>query len=337
MSAPSLLSAYDGLLLDLDGVVYVGPDAVPHAVASLREAADQVRTGYVTNNASRPAGVVAEHLRGLGLDLDDDQVVTSAQVAAAIVRRRLGEGARVLGVGGPGVGESLRAAGLEVVASADEHPQAVVQGYGPDVAWSDLAEVAHAVNAGAWWVATNRDLTIPTSRGIAPGNGTLVRAVRAAVDVDPDVAGKPEPVAFTESARAIGSERPLVVGDRIDTDIEGAVAAGADALLVLTGVHHLPDLVELETRSRPTHVGHDLRALHVAALTVEVGASEAVCAGERVRLGDGVVELVDAPGDRLAAAWAGLRLVWAARDAGGRARPGPALVDLLADPGPAPR
>jgi glycerol 3-phosphatase-2 len=337
VSAPTLLSGYDGLLLDLDGVVYVGPDAVPHAVASLREAAGQVRTGYVTNNASRPAGVVAEHLRGLGLELDDDQVVTSAQVAAAIVRRRLGAGARVLGVGGPGVGESLRAAGLEVVTSADEHPQAVVQGYGPDVAWTHLAEVAHAVNAGAWWVATNRDLTIPTSRGIAPGNGTLVRAVRAAVDVDPDVAGKPEPVAFTESARAIGSERPLVVGDRIDTDIEGAVAAGADALLVLTGVHHLPDLVDLDASSRPTHVGHDLRALHVPALAVDVRDGEATCAGERVRLVDGLVDPVAAVGDRLAAAWAGLVLIWATRDGGEPARPGPALQDLLDDPGPALR
>jgi glycerol 3-phosphatase-2 len=337
VSAPTLLSGYDGLLLDLDGVVYVGPDPVPHAVASLREAAGRVSTGYVTNNASRPASAVAEHLRALGLELDDDQVVTSAQVAATIVRRRLGEGARVLAVGGPGVGESLRAVGLEVVTSAEDHPRAVVQGYGPDVAWTDLAEVAHAVNAGAWWVATNRDLTIPTSRGIAPGNGTLVRAVRAAVEVDPDVAGKPEPVAFTESARAIGARRPLVVGDRIDTDIEGAVAAGVDALLVLTGVHHLPDLVDLDARSRPTHVGHDLRALHVPALAVQVGDADATCAGELVRLVDGVVEADATVGDRLAAAWAGLTLIWATRDAGGRARPGTALADLLADPGPALR
>lgn len=337
MSAPTLLSGYDGLLLDLDGVVYVGPAAVPHAVASLTQASEHVSTGYVTNNASRPAAAVAEHLRGLGLDLQDDQVVTSAQVAAAIVRRRLGAGARVLAVGGPGVGVSLRAAGLDVVASADDGPQAVVQGYGPEVGWTDLAEVAHAVNAGAWWVATNRDLTIPTARGIAPGNGTLVAAVRAAVDVDPDVAGKPEPVAFTESARAIGSTHPLVVGDRIDTDIEGAVAAGADALLVLTGVHHLPDLVDLGPASRPTHVGHDLRALHAPPLLVEVGDDEATCGAERVRLAAGVVDPVGSAGDRLAAAWAGLRLVWATRDAGDDARPGEALAALLADPGPGPR
>lgn len=337
MSGPTLLSVYDGLLLDLDGVVYVGPDAVPHAVASLHEASRHVSTGYVTNNAARPAAAVAEHLRGLGLELGDDQVVTSAQVAAAIVRRRLGGGARVLAVGGPGVGESLRAAGLEVVTSADQRPQAVVQGYGPEVAWEHLAEVAHAVNAGAWWVATNRDLTIPTARGIAPGNGTLVAAVRAAVDVAPDVAGKPEPVAFTESARAIGSRRPLVVGDRIDTDIEGAVAAGADALLVLTGVHHLPDLVDLGARSRPTHVGHDLRALHAPALVTDLTHDAATCGPERVRLTDGVVEPAGRPADRLAAAWAGLQLVWATRDAGGEARPGPALAELLADPGPAAR
>lgn len=333
MSTATLLSAYDGLLLDLDGVVYVGPDAVPHAVESLRAASEHVSTGYVTNNASRPAAVVAEHLRGLGLELGDDQVVTSAQVAAAVVVRRLGEGARVLAVGGPGVAQSLRAVGLEPVASADDGPQAVVQGYGPEVGWAQLAEVAHAVNAGAWWVATNRDLTIPTARGIAPGNGTLVAAVRAAVQVDPDVAGKPEPVAFTESARAIGSGRPLVVGDRIDTDIEGAVAAGMDALLVLTGVHHLPDLVDLTPRSRPTHVGHDLRALHAPALVVDLAEGRATCAGETAVLADGVVEPAGEVGDRLVAAWAGLRLVWATRDAGNEARPGEALAALLADPG----
>lgn len=325
----SLLAGYDGLLLDLDGVVYVGPDAVPHAVDALRDADGQVQVGYVTNNASRPAAAVAAHLRELGLELGDDQVVTSAQVAAALVVRHAGRGARVLPVGGPGVPASLEAAGLVVVGSADDDPHAVVQGYGPQVSWTDLAEAVHAVRGGAWWVATNRDLTIPTSRGIAPGNGALVQVVRTAVDVDPVVAGKPEPVAFTESAAAIGSSSPLVVGDRIDTDIEGAVAAGMDSLLVLTGVHGLADLTGLTARSRPTYVAEDLRDMHRPALRAIVQDGVARCAQDEAVLRDGMVD-TGALHDPLAAAWAGLALLWATADAGESVRSGPRLRELLA-------
>lgn len=329
----SLLDAYDGLLLDLDGVVYVGAAAVARAVPALRAAADAgVAMAFVTNNASRPASEVAVHLRELGLELTDEQVVTSAQVAATMVLRRCGEGARVLPVGGPGVAQSLRAVGLVPVDSAEDRPEAVVQGYGPQVSWSDLAEAAHAVRAGAWWVATNRDLTIPTNRGIAPGNGTLVQAVRTAVDVDPAVAGKPEPVAFTESAAAIGSSRPLVVGDRIDTDIEGAVAAGMDSLLVLTGVHRLSDLVELTPRSRPTFVAADLDGLHRPPLLADVDEDVATCGQDRARLEAGVVEVGGEGGevdDPVAAGWAGLALLWARADAGAPVRVGAHLAEQL--------
>ncbi len=333
--AATLLEGYDGLLLDLDGVVYVGAAAVPRAVLSLRSAAGAVEIAFVTNNASRPAAEVAEHLRELGLELTEDQVVTSAQVAARMVRRRCGEGARVIAVGGPGVSLALRAEGLVPVASADDRPDAVVQGYGPQVSWTDLAEATHAVRAGAWWVATNRDLTIPTARGVAPGNGTLVQAVRAAVDVEPTVAGKPEPVAFTESAAAVGTSRPLVVGDRIDTDIEGAVAAGMDSLLVLTGVHGLGDLVALTATSRPTHVAADLDGLHRPALRVVIEGDLARCGADAARLQLGTVE-VDDVHDPVAAAWAALALLWAGLDAGTPAAIGERLRALLARRAAAP-
>jgi len=326
--ASSLLSRHDGLLLDLDGVVYVGPDAVPRAVPALTAAAEHVPLGYVTNNASRPPGEVSTHLRELGLQVVDDQVVTSAQVAAAMVVRELGRGARVLAVGGPGVRLALEAEGLVPVSSADDEPRAVVQGYGTQVGWQELAEATFAVRAGAWWVATNRDLTVPTSRGIAPGNGTLVQAVQAAVGVAPVVAGKPEPVAFSEAAARIGSTRPLVVGDRIDTDIEGAVAAGMDSLLVLTGVHGLGDLVGLPARSRPRFVAGDLDGLHRPPLEVSVQGDTARCGTERARRAGGQVE-VEGDRDPLAAAWAGVALLWDAADAGHDLVAGSRLAELL--------
>lgn len=327
MPAP-LLSRHDGLLLDLDGVVYVGPRAVARAVPALNAAAEQVPVAYVTNNASRPPAEVAGHLRELGLGATDDRVVTSAQVAAAMVVRELGRGATVLPIGGPGVRLALEAAGLVPVPSAQDGPQAVVQGYGPQVGWADLAEAAYAIRAGAWWVATNRDLTIPTSRGIAPGNGALVAAVQTAVGVDPVVAGKPEPVAFAEAAARLGSIRPLVVGDRIDTDIEGAVAAGMDSLLVLTGVHGIADLVGLPARSRPRFVAVDLDGLHRPALEVVVDGRTARCGTEEATLADGRVEVARGD-DPLAAGWAGLALLWQAADAGAAAAAGSRLSEVL--------
>ena len=326
--AASLLSRHDGLLLDLDGVVYVGPRAVPRAVPALTAAAQQVPLAYVTNNASRPPAEVAAHLRELGLDATDDQVVTSAQVAAAMVVREVGRGARVLAVGGPGVRLALEAQGLVPVTSADDGPRAVVQGYGTQVGWADLAEATFAVRAGAWWVATNRDLTVPTSRGIAPGNGTLVAAVRSAAGVDPVVAGKPEPVAFSEAAARLGSTRPLVVGDRIDTDIEGAVAAGMASLLVLTGVHDLHDLVGLPERSRPRYVAADLDGLHRPPLEAVAQDGTARCGADAARLVDGRVE-VEHVADPVAAGWAGLALLWQAADRGLTATAGSRLSELL--------
>jgi hypothetical protein len=140
----------------------------------------------------------------------------------------------------------------------------VLQGYGSDVDWTDLAEAAYAVQAGALWVATNIDSTLPTGRGIAPGNGALVGAVRQAVDVDPVVVGKPQTPIYELSVAVLGTsiERTLAIGDRLDTDITGATAAGMTSLFVLGGVHRWADLVGAERASRPRYVATDLRSLH---------------------------------------------------------------------------
>ena len=142
----------------------------------------------------------------------------------------------------------------------------MLQGYGPGVTATDLAEAAYAVEGGATWVATNTDGTLPTDRGVAPGNGSLVAAVERAVGSPPDlVAGKPQPPLYLMSAQRLGVEasRVLAVGDRLDTDIEGAVAAGMDSLLVLTGVDDLRACLDAPASRRPTWVAPDLRSLLV--------------------------------------------------------------------------
>ncbi len=328
----TLADAYDSLLLDLDGVVYVGADAVPGAVPALQHAkASGMAVGYVTNNASRTADRVAEHLRSFGLDVSPEHVTTSAQVAAAQVRKRWGAGARVLAVGGPGVNAALVEQDLVVVRSAEDDPQAVVQGYGLEVGWADLAEVAFAVQRGAWWVATNTDLTVPTPRGVAPGNGSLVRAVRSAVEIDPVVAGKPEPVAFHTAANRLGARCPLVVGDRLDTDIEGGRAAGMDTLLVLTGVHGPRNLLEALANRRPTHLGNDLGALSSAPLDREIArdGSMARCGRAVVTVADGTV-VATAEGGPLELLWASLGVLWHAADEGTALRLDEALGSLFA-------
>jgi glycerol 3-phosphatase-2 len=258
----SLAQTYDVALLDLDGVIYVGSEPVDHAVAALARArAVGMRLAFVTNNAARRPEAVAEQLTGLGVSASADEVVTSAQAAVRLLADLLPAGARVLVVGGDGLKAALVERGLTPVARADDDPAAVVSGFHPDVGWRLLAEGAYAVAAGLPWVASNVDPTIPMPRGNAPGNGALVEAIRLATGREPIVAGKPEPPIHHEAILRTAARHPLVVGDRLDTDIAGAVRSGTDSLLVLTGVSGAADLVAAPPASRPTFVARDLRAL----------------------------------------------------------------------------
>jgi HAD superfamily hydrolase (TIGR01450 family) len=257
---------YDVAVLDLDGVVYVGPAAVPGAADALRAAAAAgMRRAFVTNNAARTPAAVAAHLVELGLDAAPEDVVTSAQAAARLVAETVPAGAGVYVIGGDGLEEALRERGFEPVTRAGggvDGVAAVVQGYGPRMPWQQAVDGAILVRSGLPWVASNTDMTIPTDRGVGPGNGTLVRLVAEFAGRRPQVAGKPEPALFEETHDRVGGERPLVVGDRLDTDIEGAARLGWDSLLVMTGVTGLPELVAAPPRLRPTYVGADLAALN---------------------------------------------------------------------------
>jgi glycerol 3-phosphatase-2 len=263
----SLAERYDVALLDLDGVVYRGADPVPGATAALAAArAAGMRLSFVTNNASRPPEAVAHHLDQLGVAASPQEVVTSAQAAASMLVDLIGAGGLVLVIGGAGLRAAVAEVGLVSVPTYDAvpGPQAVIQGFSPDLRYEDLAQATFAVAAGAAWVATNTDTTLPTARGLQPGNGTLVAAVAAATGRRPVVAGKPERALVDEAVRRSGATHPLCVGDRLDTDIEGAVRAGMDSLLVLTGVSTLAELLVAGPGSRPTYLAPDLAALTTA-------------------------------------------------------------------------
>lgn len=276
-----LTETYDVALLDLDGVVYIGADPVPAAADALAAAvAEGMRTAYVTNNAARTPETVAAHLTELGVPAQPRQVVTSAQAAASVLRTRLPAGSAVLVIGGEGLVAALVAAGLQPVFSADDAPVALAQGFSPEVGWRALAEGALVIARGAPWVLSNADLTIPVPRGIAPGNGSLAQVLVAASGREPDVvAGKPYLPLLRESLRRTGATRPLMVGDRLDTDIEGAVRGGIDSLLVLTGVCGAGDLLRAPAHQRPTFVAPDLTGLLHPHPAVRTERGRASCAG----------------------------------------------------------
>ena len=282
---------YDLAMLDLDGVVYIGPDAVPGApehVAAARAAG--MRVAFITNNASRPPQAVAEHLRELGVQAGPDDVVTSAQAAARVLSERLGEGARVVVLGGRGLADAVAEARL-VLVGVEEDAEAVVTGYGPEVLWGQVMRAAVRIKDGLWWVASNTDLTFPTTFGVAPGHGVLVETLRRFTGVEPVVAGKPARPLLAETVRRCGGERPLMVGDRLDTDIEGAHAAGVDSLLVMTGVTGLSELVAAGPELRPTYVSADLGGLDEPQPLPEVSEDAVSLGGWRARVGDGALEI----------------------------------------------
>lgn len=319
--APRLIARYAAVVCDLDGVVYRGPGAVEHAVGALTDLGVPVL--YATNNASRPAGEVAAHLTELGLHASARDVVTSSQAGAVELLGRVPRGATILAVGGSGVSEALLQAGFRVLRPAgvnaveESQVSGVLQGYGVAVSAGDLAEAAYAVSAGAVWVATNTDSTLPTNRGTAPGNGTLVRAVATATGVEPTVAGKPHAPLYRLAAQRLGLEpaQVLAVGDRLDTDIAGAVATGMDSVLVLTGVDSVSSLAVAPPRCRPTYVVEDLRALRADYVPAETDYTWWSCGADRRRIVDGAWE-VAARGSDIEAARAGLAALHEAFDLG---------------------
>lgn len=258
-----LIDGFDGVLADLDGVVYTGSHAIEGATKALDRLAGEGKSlAYVTNNASRSSEEVATHLREIGAPATAEQVFGSAMAGAELLAGEVAAGASVLVVGSQILADSVRAQGLVVVPTSDDRPDAVIQGFSPGIGWKDLAEAAYAVTAGAVWVATNLDLTLPQERGFAPGNGSLVAAVAVATGRSPLVAGKPEAALFQTAARHSGVERALVIGDRLDTDILGGNRAGMATALVLTGVDSVQTALAAPVVERPDYLIRSLSELY---------------------------------------------------------------------------
>jgi HAD superfamily hydrolase (TIGR01457 family) len=252
-----LASRYDALVFDLDGVLYRGEHAVAHApesVAALRRAG--ARMIFLTNNSSRTPEQVAGTLRAIGVDAHPSEVVTSALATAELLAPR---GGTAYVIGQDGIRRALAGAGIEVVDGEPARVYHVVVGIDVEVTYDKLRTACVLVERGARLVATNADRSFPAAGALWPGAGALLAVVTETTGAVPEVVGKPSAPVFETARRRAGASAPLVVGDRLDTDIAGAAGLGWDSLLVLTGVTTLADL---ETSPiRPTFVAEDLRAL----------------------------------------------------------------------------
>jgi glycerol 3-phosphatase-2 len=280
-----LARRYDVALLDLDGVIYLGEQPVAGAPAALKAAREAgMRLAFVTNNASRTPANVADLLQRMDIPADPTEVITSSHAAAHYLADQLPVGANVLVLGTTGLIEAIIERGLTPVFSADDEPVALVQGYSPDLDWHALAEGAVAIRRGVLYLATNLDATVPSSRGPLPGNGSLVAALTHATGVLPHATGKPDPTMHAESVQRSAAKNPLVVGDRLDTDIEGARRVGCDSLLVMSGVTTSRQLLEADPIHRPDYLGRDVSAL----LRPQ---PEVVIAGDTFRCGSSTVTL----------------------------------------------
>ena len=305
------------VLADLDGVIYKGAGAIPYAVESINAIDASVRVAYLTNNASRTDATVAAHLSELGLHTAPEDVVTSPQAAVTLLRELVPAGSTILVVGGDGLVDELGKAGFTVTRSALDAPAAVIQGFAPNVSWTDLAEAAFALNGEGTsgdlpWVATNTDWTIPQARGTAPGNGTLVSAVHTAIGRLPIVAGKPEVAIFREAMTRFGTEAAIMIGDRLDTDILGANRSGIPSVLVLTGIDQAKQVLGAVPQERPTFIVEDLRQLHEpypqTVVTEAPGVTRTTVGGATVRREGGVLTVESGSGIDLLRA--GAAAIW---------------------------
>lgn len=309
-----LIDGYDAAFFDLDGVIYLGPQAVEGATGALAELRTLgKKVMFVTNNAARAAQVVIDQLNDLGFEADARSVLTSAQVAVGQISRELPAGSKVLVNGSQALADLVAEAGLVPVQSATEDPVAVVQGYDPQMTWPRLDEAALAIQAGARWYATNDDASRPTERGLVPGAGGVIAVVAGTVGGQPTIFGKPFRPMLTEAINRTGAVTPIFVGDRIDTDIVGANNAGIDSLMVFTGAHGKADLIATGPGERPTHIGADVRALLEPARRADIDQTVAVCNAQRAESIGGTVSLHTAPrseGDQFDALWAIAQLAW---------------------------
>jgi glycerol 3-phosphatase-2 len=288
-TSPILAKSYDTALLDLDGVVYIGEDAVPGVIGALNQAHDEfgMTLTCVTNNASRSSQRVAQHLQELGLQVTAKDVVTSAQAGAAELAKLIPQGSRVFVLGSHDLAREVELVGLNPSHDDSQTYDAMIQGYWPDMPFRILEFAASLLRTGVPWIATNMDMTIPTPTGVAPGNGTIITALGETVNRTPTlVAGKPETPLMQQSIERTNAKRPLVVGDRLDTDIHGANNVGIDSLLVLSGVTTIEEILRAPIELRPTYLAWDASAVLTAQNGTQASDHVTACGGWKVANGD---------------------------------------------------
>jgi HAD superfamily hydrolase (TIGR01457 family) len=268
----SLVDSYDTVLFDLDGVLYRGPETVPGAPEAVEEVRRRgVRVAFVTNNSSRTPDQVAGKLAGHGVEARADEVVTSAMATAELLGPAEGRTAFV--VGEDGIREALRAAGFAILDDDADRADVVCVGVDTHTTYARLRTAALLVERGARLIATNTDASFPAPDGLWPGAGALLAAITTTIGHGPEVvAGKPHPPLLRTALDRIGGRHPLVVGDRLDTDIDGAAAVGWDSLMVLTGVSTEADL--LGAPNLPTHLGGTLDSLFRPSANVRPAVAE---------------------------------------------------------------
>jgi glycerol-1-phosphatase len=254
-----LADRYDAFLFDLDGVLYRGSIPVPGAARTIEELrAAGKRVVFMTNNSSRTPHAVASHLRGLGIEAAAEEVETSALTTATYLSSLPIETAFVIGE--EGLRRALAEASVEIRDGDPDGVDAVVVGFDRSADWAKLRRASVLVERGARLVASNADPSYPAPDGDAwPGAGALLAAIVATTGVEADVVGKPNPPMFETALARAGGGRPLVVGDRLDTDIQGSIALGWDALLVLTGISTREEAAR--SSPGPTYVADDVTAL----------------------------------------------------------------------------
>jgi HAD superfamily hydrolase (TIGR01457 family) len=254
----TLAERYDAFLFDLDGVLYRGNEPIPGAADAVDRLRDLgKRLAFVTNNSARTPQQVAGHLRSLGVAADVGEVETSALATADLLSTRGIR--RVFVIGEAGIREALADRGIELVDGEPRATDAVVVGWDRAVDYAKLRTAALLIQRGSAFIATNADASYPAPDGLWPGAGAIVAAIGTTVGASPEVVGKPNPPIFEAALRRAGGGRPLVIGDRLDTDIAGANRLGWGSLLVLSGVTGPGDLIGATVR--PTVVAPGLEAL----------------------------------------------------------------------------
>jgi 4-nitrophenyl phosphatase len=249
-------------VIDMDGVLWHGSQPLAGLHAFFRVLRQRhIRLVLATNNASRTPEQYVEKLAGMGVAVARGEILTSALATAHYLRQQPANGARVYAIGGPGVQQALAEAGFSLCGLYEVGADFVVCGMDPDLSWDKLATATLNLRAGARFVGTNPDLSLPTERGLTHGNGAILAALQAATGVAPTIIGKPEPHLYQRALELLGSrpEETVAIGDRIDTDILGSVRAGLPSVLVLSGVSRAEDLADYDCA--PTWVRQDIREI----------------------------------------------------------------------------